>query len=339
MENEKQLTYKAWFNAQAVKALKAYPEAQKNPKCVPFTHMLSIGGSSDAALLNVSRYQTALDVYNAMINPACETKSFLFDLGHYMEAFIAQQFKELTGYEVQDGDTLYDHDRAWSLAQVDKFTITKAGEFLPLEIKTSTYNHIQDDGARLWGDGCEFQNGEIIKNDDLIPTDYFIQCQKQLYITKSEHMFLSVWIRNENKIRIFHIVKDEQIINRIIKAEDDFIFNHVIPEIPPVIETLEIQAKNDKDIIASDDLLACWKRYKTLSDKKKALETEMKEAGELIKKSMGDYENALDSTGKRLFHIITSKIRRLDSTELKKSAPDLYEKYLKETISKRISEN
>lgn len=330
---EMNATYSKWHANQISKAARRYPNARHDETNIPFMHMLAIGGSTDAALLGVSKWATARDVYDAMVDGADENEgNFMFALGHYMEPFVADEFQKATGMEVMAGMTGFDsNDRPWSMAQFDRLAIEN-GKTVPLEIKTSAVNPVTADGSRYWGDGCIFEGGELKKPCDLIPPQYFIQVQKQILVANTDHAWLAAWLRYEDKLRIYRIQRDEEIIGKIIEAEDDFMFNHVIPLVPPEDDEPKVivTEKSDEDVFLNAELESLYKKYKDVAERSNALGKEKAELAEKIRTSMGSHKNAVGNDGTRLFHLTFTTAKRFDSAKFKKENPAMYDEYTTE---------
>lgn len=302
---------------------------------VPASHCVCIGGSSDAALLGIGKWQTKQDVYNTLTQkPKPDETNFLFYLGHYMETFVGGMFSEVTGFKTTLGDTIIFSKRPWSIAQIDAFALEN-GKEVPLEIKTSNVNPTTDDGSKYWGKGCVFnEKHELLKADDLIPPQYYVQVQKQIWACGTDHAWLAVWLRFEDKIRVFRIQRNEEIIEKIREAEDDMIFNHIIPGIPYPDETPRVELiEEDADTLkCSEELRKLYEDYKDANQKKNEFAKIEKELGEKIKNSVGTHTRIIDDGG-LVFKMASTTRRVFDSKRFKEEHGDLYAQYLIEQKS------
>lgn len=309
---------------------------------IAFVHTFSIGGTVDSQILGVNHYQSKHDAYDNMFNFKEHENKFVFARGKFLEPFVAQQFEQLTRKKVREGITL-DGSKFkcdWSFAQVD-FLCDDESEIVPLEIKVSTVNYNDEDGDKVWGKGCEFNaNGVLLVEDEQIPMEYYIQTQKQLWLSEKSYMYLAVWLTFETKIRVFVIHRNDKVINEIIEAEKDFLFNHVIPQIPYEDDnkTLTSQVEDDANAVyADEEFRDLYDRYievnKTYTKAKKENDSLSKQ----LKEMMGDYDVVVDAQGAKLCSVTHIQSRRFDLDKFKNDNPELYTEYLTLADSTRFN--
>lgn len=324
-------TYKKWADKQREEALNAFVseitgEIPEN-RTVEYYHKLFVGGSTDAVLLGLSPYATPNDAYNTMYDMTPQSDKFVFRYGHYMEKFIATEFQRITHIPVKDGVTLFDKDRAWSMAQIDYLLDDET----PLEIKTTFMNLKGDDGEKLWGKGCEFnEHGQIVYEDDTIPPYYYVQCQKQLYITGKDFMYLACLISAEDGIRIYKIHKNEEIIAKIIEAEDDFIFNHVIPRVPYVekeIRPLETVDEHQSSCYATEEFITMLRELQQLQKEKNEIAKRVECFTDAIREYLGEHNEAVDAQGNMVVKQTSQSRLTLDVIALKNDHADIVANY------------
>lgn len=327
-QQQKVKQWEEWSNARhSVIVL-----GNRHADAISVLHKTHLGGSETAALMNLSKWHTACDIYDRMqTNEVEDVDNFVFARGHACEQFVAEQAGKILKMHVSDGSIFFDKpSRPWSISQVDRFI---GDAMIPLEIKVATVNTTTDDG-KAWGRGCQINDfGQIMKEDDLIPVDYFLQCQKQMYFTDKQWMYLAAWLTFENKIRIFLIHRDEEIIKRIVEVEDDFMFNHVIPKVRPqeVVPVASTQAFDKTEVYTADAKFeALCKEYNSLSSEIK----DLKERTEQIKKKLSDQMDhcgiAVNADGKKLLTITEVKTQTFDKKKFANEHAELYGLYLKE---------
>ena len=307
---------------------------------IAYTHMFHLGGSSVGALMGVSKWQSACDVYDKMtgaIDTTVPVHNFIFDRGHHCESFIWWQASLLLKKEITWGETFIDEDRPWSMAQVDALTIA---DKRPVECKCVSFNNATEDGKE-WGRGCVINdNGEIIKEDDLVPVEYFLQCQKQLLVTGKDWMYLAAWLTFETHLRIYVIHRDDKLIEQIKQAEDDFMFNHVIPKVRPeeiAKEKSEENISEDETAIASDRVLDFIRAYRSLSKELKELKEQQDAVKKHIEDAMGTAHRLFDKDGNKLATRSLVTTSRFNSTKFKNEHGDMYAQYLTESKSTRLT--
>ena len=101
-----------------------------------------IGGSDAAAILGISPFATARDLYydKLKILPFEEGEDnwVAKKMGHLLEDLVAEIFAQKTGYRIFQVKKMFHHpDYPWMLADVDFFAELPDGTIAILEIKTS----------------------------------------------------------------------------------------------------------------------------------------------------------------------------------------------------------
>lgn len=104
-----------------------------------------IGGSDVAALLGISPWRTARDLYFDKLNIVAvednEDNWVALEMGHLLEPLVAKIFQHRTGYKVYQIKKMFQHPQySWMLADVDYFVELPDGSTAILEIKTTNYN-------------------------------------------------------------------------------------------------------------------------------------------------------------------------------------------------------
>lgn len=332
--------YQAWKEEQSHKALEFFTdkETKKIPDVdqIAYLHTLAIGGSMDAGLMGLSKWTTPNDIYNSFFNFKKSESKFVFARGHAFEDFVASQFALVTKKEVQNGTTVYGDkfDCPWALAQIDKLL----ADGTPLEIKVATYNSEDDDGKE-WGTGCKFNdNGDMLLSDSQIPKAYYCQCQKQMWLTDKQEMYLAVWLTSEVRIRIYLVKRNDDFINLLKETEIDFLFNHVIPVVPYEEEFEPLSEEHDKNTVFADEETKNYiDELKEINEACSLAEERKKKLTELIKEKIGDYEVVVDEDGKKLCSLTSYESHGFDKKAFSNDHPDLYKQYITKTTSKRLN--
>lgn len=337
-------TYLDWKRKVEEQCLNNYldPTTGKVDKLleVNWAHRISIGGSSVSAIMGVNKWNSAEDVYDVMtgfLDNSTPNENKLFVVGHLAEPIIAQLFTMTTRIPTVDGKTIQDKNRPWSECQIDRLTL----DGTPVELKTAYQNPMQPDGKRKFGRGCDFNaKGELLSVDDLIPTEYYIQCQKQLYLTNKPFMWLAVWLTNSPSVRVFKIKRDNDMITKIIKAEDDFMFEHVIPEIPlPKTEEEDEDKPEVKDdsVFADALMLDDLNQLNDIKANISSLTDKQKELTARIKKRMGDAQKLISINGDLLATKITKTVKKFDTKKFKDYDGELYNKFIIKNITETLN--
>lgn len=333
---DKEKTYLSWKEQREPLVLERYADfitgVIEKENEIPAMHKLCITGTMDSVLLGVNPWKTRQQLFNEMLfikdEDIEDDRKFTFALGHAAEPLIAKEFSRLTHTRVKSGVTMVAPDRIWSAAQIDYLTVDN----VPMECKTASH-------ADGWGTGSLFNsNGVLIHADTKIPEYYRIQCQKQLMLSGMSSMFLSSWMTFDRGIRIFIVNEDKELQQKIIAAEDDFLFNHLIPEVP-FEEDQELTAapadKKENSCFANEEFQKLLARYKELKapylSVPTAVRKEMNDIQARLKNMMGDARYCIDTDGNELCHFTTSQGKPFfDEARFADEHPDLYSQYMSE---------
>lgn len=183
-----------------------------------------IGGSDVAAILGISPFRTARDIYYDKLNIASvENDSgnwVALEMGHLLEDLVAKIFQSKTGYEVYQIKKMFAHpEYPFMLADVDYFVKLPEGKTAILEIKTTNYNARE----RWWKDG----NGTV-------PAYYESQGRHYMCVMDVDQVFFCCLYGNtEDEVIIREIQRDFAYEDEMIFLEGEFWKEHVEKKIPP----------------------------------------------------------------------------------------------------------
>lgn len=285
-----------------------------------------IGGSDVAAILGISKWNSAislwLDKTNQTNEPVEENEAMQW--GTIMEPIIRKHFAEVTGKTVVEVKAMLQHpEHPFMLADVDGLTTDDEGNPAILEIKTAS----------------EYKRAEW-END--IPSYYQTQVQHYLCVTGVQKAFVAVLIGG-NSFKVYEVDADAEIQSMLIAVEKDF-WNKVQNMIRPELDGSDA-AKNlldslyhggiSEEIVMPDEAIEYVDAYIEACAEEDNAKAKKQEASNHIKEIMGDYDKAIC-----LGHSISWKpvsSERLDSKALKESEPEIYEKYVKKSISRRFT--
>lgn len=284
-----------------------------------------IGGSDAAAILGLNKWKSPIQVYMEKIGELdSDVSSEAAYWGQVLEDVVAREFARRTGKKVRNRNAILQHpDYPWMLANVDRLIV---GERSGLECKTAS-EYLKDE----W-------------KDDEVPAPYLIQCQHYMAVTGYDAWWIAVLIGG-NKFQYKKIERDEEIIQMLIEAEEEFWNGHVVPRIPPefdgseasekLLRSLYPEAEPDSETELpneADKIIEALQQINTEIDDL----TELKKSYEnKLKGMLGEFERGIASN-----HIVTWKTvttNRIDTKRLKTERPDIYEQYLKPSISRRFT--
>lgn len=285
-----------------------------------------IGGSDVAAILGISKWNSAislwLDKTNQTNEPVEENEAMQW--GTIMEPIIRKHFAEVTGKTVVEVKAMLQHpEHPFMLADVDGLTTDDEGNPAILEIKTAS----------------EYKRAEWESD---IPSYYQTQVQHYLCVTGVQKAFVAVLIGG-NSFKVYEVDADTEIQAMLVAVEKDF-WNKVQNMIRPEMDGSDA-AKNlldslyhggvSEEIVMPDEAIEYVDAYIEACAEEDNAKAKKQEASNHIKEIMGDYDKATC-----LGHSISWKpvsSERLDSKALKESEPEIYEKYVKKSISRRFT--
>jgi len=162
-----------------------------------------IGGSDAPAVLGVSPWRTALDVYYEKTDPNYEPKpeTEAMRWGAALEPVMRTEYVRRTGYEITATNTMLRHpEHEWMIASLDGMTSTGR----VLELKTT--RHVEG-----WGEPYT----------DQIPMHYLPQVHHYMAVTGAGACDVAVLIGGSD-FRIYVVEADPELAEQIIDAEAAF---------------------------------------------------------------------------------------------------------------------
>lgn len=230
----------------------------------------SVGASEVAAVMGLSRYATALDVYKS--KKGVDT---FFDperayVGHASEVLIAgwiEKFRpELC--PVLPAQMLRHPDYPWLHASLDRW-LTVDGETVPVQMKSAHFYGVKD-----WEEG----------------TPIMVQAQLQTELLVSGKPFgYAALFGGDMRCALYRVERDEEFIRMMIDATREFWSEHVVKSVPPppsnMAEIAEVWPA-DMAVMEAPEIALEWieKRSFLLATAKEA-EAEADE----IQKALGDF--------------------------------------------------
>lgn len=277
-----------------------------------------IGGSDIAAILGVSKFKTALDVYLSKTTDQPEQKGEHLYWGHALENPIIDRFIRDTGALVIRQPEMRRHpDYEWAIANADALITNGDTIKAILEIKTSSAFK-----SREWG----------ADDTDEVPIEYIAQVQWYMWIYDVQEAYLAALIGG-NQYRQYHIQRDDELIAMLAEKAQAFWQNHVIPRIPPEpqdgADAQKLYPHDNGDTAEADsDTLTAYAELRELKAQEKELKAQIAAREDLLKIKIGNY-SAMQTNGNTLFTWKAQSSRRFDSKAFQAAHPDLYRQYTK----------
>lgn len=282
-----------------------------------------VGGSDVAAILGLSPWRSALQLFWEKVHPETVSKeqSQIQKMGHKLEPVIAELFQEEhPEWTITDLNSMVVGDNPWELANVDRLIEFEDGTTGILEIKTTSAYNKSD-----W-------------KDDEVPEYYLTQLQWYMGILGVKVGWFACLIGGQEYVET-EVEFDEEIFTMLQERVKSFWNNHVLSLTPPpvttpkdgeyigsiypassVIDNKESPAfLNIEDILVELDLIKQEK--KNLDDRDAFLKGKVKE-------SLKNY-----SCGETLRYKVKWNVSKgsssIDTKLLKETRPDVYQQYLK----------
>jgi len=196
-----------------------------------FTHNRAsfLGGSDIGALLGVSKYRSAIDVWLEKTGKKVDHKGgFALRFGSFAEEFVANEYAKATGFALRHDESIYIHpDHSFMSAHIDRFVHTDGLDQAATKIlECKTANPFS-----------RSQWGEI--GSDQVPMSYLCQCVWYMAITGIEKTDLAVLFGNTD-FRIYTILRDPELENLVLAKAQHFWHEYVLKDVPPPAQTQRI---------------------------------------------------------------------------------------------------
>lgn len=293
-----------------------------------------IGGSDVAAIMGLNKYRTPLDVYISKVEEIPEMdlvdNEFIY-WGNVLEDIVAKEFqKRNPEYKVFKSSFMWQHpEHKFMVANVDRLLYHPEHGWGVLEIKTAS----------------EYRNGHF--EGETIPEEYLLQTQHYVGTMGVNYSFLAALIGG-NKYKQFKIEKNEELIETLIELEKDFWENHVLAQSPPEIDGSEAATTFLKNMYGpehaeSDNISIPLKKdsekwlqiYHEATEEEKAIKLKKENAINHLKQEMGNFQKA--TLGETEIKWTVVNTNRFDQKQFKKDHPELSEKYIKPSQSRRFA--
>jgi putative phage-type endonuclease len=283
-----------------------------------------IGGSDAAAIMGLSPWRTAMDVWLE------KTGEFTRDdednekmyWGTVLEDVVAREFMTRTGLKVRRRNAILQHRKHhFMIANVDRLIV---GEPAGLECKTTGLYNTDD-----WRIG--------------IPEYYYPQVQHYMAVTGYPVWYVAVLIGGQ-EYKHYEVPRDDGFIRELVAAESDF-WRRVTEKVPPpidgtkasteLIQRLYPEAEEGAEIELPLDALALIIQYEEACRQEKEIQHVKNEAANKLKDMLGSHERGFIHDRQVIWKNVVS--RRLDTKSLQKAHPDIYDRFAQESVYRRFS--
>lgn len=273
-----------------------------------------IGGSDVAAIMGISRWKTAYQVWLDKLGksaPTADNAAMMW--GRNLEPIIRQHYCDITGRAVHVQEQAYvSNEYKFAIAHLDG--MTEDGRIL--EIKTART------GERFGEAGT-----------DEVPFEYLLQVQHYMLVTGADVADVAVLIGGQD-FRIYEVRADKDLHKMIIRHEQSF-WNHVTSQTPPAaMSVADAQAQfgsysQDKQVIADDAIEKKVIEIKHIKQLISNLEADEDRLKAQIMSLIGDSDTLVTRDGKLLVTWKMSKGRTaLNQSALKEKYPQIYQEFM-----------
>jgi putative phage-type endonuclease len=297
-----------------------------------FTHNRTafLGGSDIGAILGVSKYRSAMDVWLEKTGKKVDAKdSFALRFGSFAESFIADEYALLTGEHVVEHSQGLAHPQySFCIGHIDRFVLEN--KELPLInsdgdlnakklLECKTANHYSQSD---WGE----------PGTDGIPLPYLCQCLWYLGITNLSEIDVAVLLGGLD-LRIYTITRDIELESLMFEKAAFFWTEHVQKDIPPKpqsitdCQALFQRASSGKTLEASSEALELIRKLKALEAQAHTEKEQIDAIKQVLMETMADAE-VLTYFGKPVITWKTPKPSyRIDTKRLGLEHPELVKAY------------
>ncbi len=313
---------------------------------------LGIGGSDVAAILGVSPFRTARDIYYDKLGIVAvdpdESNWVSLEMGHLLEDLVARIFAKKTGYRVFRIKKMFRHpEHPFMLADVDFFVELPDGSLAILEIKTTNYN------AR---------DNWFLGEHEIVPEYYELQGRHYMAVMDIDRVFFCCLYGNtEEEVLIREIKRDKVYESEIIYLEQEFWMDHVQKQVPPpyvedgdlVLESIRMYGEpadeNAPAVTLDFSVTSVLMQYMQLQSEKsrydaasKRLESDMKRLRGQIVSTMGKSCKASGQHNGFDYIVTYNPVRRLEVSKdnllrMQLNDPEVYEQYVSVSEFRRFS--
>lgn len=241
-----------------------------------------LGGSDIGAILGLNPWRTPFQVFQEKTGKAEPfTGNLQTRFGSYAEEFVAREYCEQTGRQVQRFNGLLRHPEAPLIGHIDRLVIPEGSKRASWRQEIRTDLGLEAKTASAFAAGRDSEWGEA--GTDAVPPSYLTQSAVYMALTGCPHWDLAVLFGNQ-EFRIYHLARDLELEGYILEEASRWWRDHVVAGVPPNPSS-ELEARqrwprhSDGKVIDADDemvmllnkLAYCKRRGKEVSDEEQAI--------------------------------------------------------------------
>ena len=193
--------------------------------------LTGLGGSDMGAILGLNPYRTSFEVWREKSGRA---KPFEGNLqtrfGSFAEEFIAREYSDRTGRQVQRYNSLLRHPTAPLLGHIDRLVVPAGAKRASHKRKIRTDLGLEAKTTHPLAASRNSDWGE--PGTDAVPASYLIQCQVYMLLTGCPHWDLAVLFGNSD-FQIYHLHQDQELGEYIVEEASRWWRDYVVADTPP----------------------------------------------------------------------------------------------------------
>lgn len=297
-----------------------------------------LGGSDIGAIVGVSKYRGAMDVWLEKTRKKVNHKdSFALRFGSFAESFIADEYALVKGeHLINNPNGIVHPEHSFCVGHIDRFVMGQPD--LPLFTEDGTLN-----AKKLLE--CKTAN-QFSQNDwgeagtDAIPLSYLCQCLWYLGITNLSKIDVAVLFGGSD-LRIYTITRDTELETLLFEKAAFFWTEHVQKDVPPKpqsvtdCQALYQRATIGKTMEADPKTLDLIRKLNALESQVQLEEEQIDGIKQQLMETIADAE-VLTYLGRPLITWKAPKPSyRLDAKRLSLDHPELIKAYQQLVINSR----
>jgi putative phage-type endonuclease len=261
-----------------------------------------IGGTDIAALAGLNPWKTPMDVYLeklGLVEEQPDNENMWW--GREMEPILRKRYEQETGHTLYSPGLVRHPDISWYAGTPDDLVNWRGIADMPgcwissggVDYKTTGYSKIDD-----WGE----------PETDEVPD--WIHCQADWYMGLTGAMWWDVavlFMGARREFRIYRILRNQEVIDRLIEIGRDFWEDHILTETPPPIDGSDASSRYLKitylqergPLIETDGEIDIWAGHLAKAKEQfKMLGHELSEIENWLKNRIGHYIGIRGTWGK-----------------------------------------
>jgi putative phage-type endonuclease len=227
----------------------------------------SLGGSDVGAVLGLSKYRSAVDVWMEKTGKNVAFRDSLpLRFGQFAESFVASEYTLATGLSLVTHDAAVIHpEYMYMHGHIDRFVLDGNLPLIDADGKISASRILECKTANPF---AQSEWGEA--GSDQVPLSYLVQCVWYMMLTNINQTDLAVLFGNAD-FRIYEITRDLELEQMVLERAITFWEDHVLKDIPPPAasesdyKTLFGKSTLSKSIEAPAQTYELIKKFKSLN--------------------------------------------------------------------------